>query len=634
MRIIASFFLLALIYGGAAGQAKPISEQIADTAMTRLWVDSQNGKGVPDRWNYEQGVVLSGMRNLWYSTADRQYYDYLKKGVDAFINPDGTIKTYSRDQFSLDLVRMGTAVMTMYRATGDQKYKKAADLLRSQLKDQPRTNEGGFWHKKIYPYQMWLDGLYMAEPFYAEYSATFGENNWDDIANQFIWTEKHTRDDKTGLLYHAWDESKQQKWADKQTGRAPMFWGRAMGWYAMALADVLDYFPKDHPKRPELISILNREMIAVQKVQDKNSGLWWLILDAPGKEKNYLEASAACMFTYALAKGVRMGYLPPSFMKTADSAWAGIQKDFLENKDGGLSLNKTISVAGLGGNPYRDGTYDYYVGEKAVTNDPKGVGAALLASVEMQNAGEASIGRGKTVLLDNYFNHETKKDDNGRTITWHYVWDEMDNGGFSIFGNAFKSYGAELDTLADEPTSANLAKASVYIIVDPDTDKETSDPKYMNEKDAATIADWVRRGGALALLANDLGNCDLEHFNILAAKFGVQFNLDSINHVEGNKFEQGMVLVKDPNDVLKTAKTLYLKEISTLKLSPPAKPLLQHNGAVIMATVKYGKGSVFVVGDPWLYDEYTDGRKLPAEYDNFKAAKDLSRWLLSQTRRN
>jgi unsaturated rhamnogalacturonyl hydrolase len=630
MRIIPVFFLLALIYGGAAGQAKPISEQIADTAMTRLWVDSQNGKGVPDRWNYEQGVVLSGIKDLWYSTADRQYYDYLKKGVDAFVNGDGTIKTYSREQFSLDLVRMGTAVMAMYRATGDQKYKRAADLLRSQLKDQPRTNEGGFWHKKIYPYQMWLDGLYMAEPFYAEYSATFGENNWDDIADQFIWSEKHTRDAKTGLLYHAWDESKQQKWADKTTGHAPMFWGRAMGWYAMALVDVLDYFPKDHPKRPELISILNREMSAVQKVQDKKSALWWLILDAPGKDKNYLEASAACMFTYALAKGVRMGYLPPSFIKTAGSAWAGIQNEFLQNKDGGLNLNRTISVGGLGGNPYQDGTYEYYVGEKAVTNDPKGVGAALLASVEMENAGNVFIGRGKTVLLDNYFNHETKKDDSGRTITWHYVWDEMDLNGFAIFGNAFQSYGAKLDTLSTGPTASNLANASVYIIVDPDTVKETADPKYISQKDADIIADWVKRGGVLALMANDVGNCDLEHTNILAGKFGIQFNMDSLNHVEGNKFEQGKVIVSQPNDVLQNAKTLYLKEISSLKLTAPAKPLLIHNGSVIMATAKYGKGSVFVVGDPWLYDEYTDGRKLPAEYQNFTAAKDLSRWLLQR----
>lgn len=614
-------------------QSHPQSEQMAATAMNRLWVDSPNGKGIPPKWVYDYGVILNGMKTLWYATGDKRYFDFIKKGVDAFVNDDGTIKTYKVDEYNLDQVRMGSAVLTMYRVTGEAKYKKAADLIRSQLKGQPRTNQGGFWHKKIYPYQMWLDGLYMAEPFYAEYSATFGEDNWDDIANQFIWMEKNVRDSKTGLLYHAWDESKKMAWADKMSGRAPMFWGRAMGWYAMALVDVLDYFPKDHPKRAALIEILDREMTAVEKVQDKKTGLWWLILDAPNKDKNYFEASASCMFVYALEKGVRMGYLRPSFDIPAHTAWAGIQKEFIDHKAGGSDLLKTIGGAGLGGTPYRDGSYNYYVGEKVVTNDPKGIGAYILAAVETEYDGATTVGRGKTVLLDNYFNHETKKDESGRTITWHYIWDEMDLNGYSIFGNAFQSYGAKLETLVAEPTTANLANASVYIIVDPDTPKETSDPKYVSEKDAQAIADWVRRGGVLAMLANDNGNCDLEHFNILAGKFGVQFNLDSLNHVEGNKFEQGKVTVTGPNDVLRNAKTLYLKEISSLKLASPAKPLLVHNGSVVMATAKYGKGSVFVVGDPWLYNEYTDGRKLPAEYENFTASKDLSRWLLERAAR-
>ncbi|MGH9819334.1 MAG: glycoside hydrolase family 88 protein [Pyrinomonadaceae bacterium] len=626
--------ILIIAIGGLSvfSQSRPLSEQMADTAMNRIWVDSPNGKGIPPRWVYDYGVILNGMKTLWYATGDKRYYDFIKRGVDSFINADGTIKTYKVEEYNLDQVRMGSAVLMMYRVTGEAKYKKAADLIRSQLKDHPRTAEGGFWHKKIYPDQMWLDGLYMAEPFYAEYSATFGENNWDDIANQFIWMEKNVRDGKTGLLYHAWDASKKMGWADKMTGRAPMFWGRAMGWYAMALVDVLDYLPKDHPKRAALIAILNREMTAIEKVQDKRSGLWWLILDAPGRDKNYFEASASCMFAYSLAKGVRMGYLPTSFASSANAAWAGIQKEFVENKDGGVNLLKTIGGAGLGGKPYRDGSYDYYVGEKTVTNDPKGVGACLLAAVEMENLSGTSIGRGKTVLLDNYFNHETKKDENGRAITWHYVWDEMDNGGFSIFGNAFQNYGAKLDTLARAPSAANLSEADVYIIVDPDTDKESSDPKYVSEKDAGVIADWVKKGGVLALMANDVGNCDLEHFNILAGKFGIQFNLDSLNHVEGNKFEQGKVMVTGPNEVLSTAKTLYLKEISSLRLTAPAKPLLVHNGAVIMATAKFGKGSVFAVGDPWLYNEYTDGKKLPADYQNLQAARDLSRWLLAQTR--
>jgi len=632
MKIIVSLILLSFFAVGLVAQTAPLAERMADTAMNRVWTDSPNGKGIPPRWNYDQGVVLSGMKTLWYASADKQYFDFIKKGVDAFLKPDGTIKTYAMDQYSLDLVRMGTAVLTMYRATGDVKYKKAADLIRSQLKDQPRTTEGGFWHKKIYPNQMWLDGLYMAEPFYAEYSQTFGENNWDDIANQFIWMEKHTRDDKTGLLYHAWDESKKMPWADKATGRAPMFWGRAMGWYAMALVDVLDYFPKDHPKRGELISILNREMTAVEKVQDKKTGLWWLIVDEPRKDKNYFEASASCMFAYALAKGIRLGYLPPSFTRSANAAWAGIQKEFIENKDGGINLLKTIGSAGLGGNPYRDGSFNYYVEEKTVTNDPKGVGAYLLAAVEMENLNDSSIGRGKTVLLDNYFNHELRKDENGREQTFHYVWDELDINGYSIFGNAFKNLGASLATLAAAPAAEDLKNVSVYIIVDPDTPKETADPKFMDEKSASVIADWVKRGGVLAVFANDLGNCDLEHTNILVRKFGIEFNLDSINHVDGSKFEMGKILVPAANEIFKNAHTIYMKEISTLKLSSPAKPLLNHNGSVIIATARYGKGSVFVVGDPWLYNEYTDGRKLPAEYENLKAGRDLAHWLLAQAK--
>lgn len=619
--------------GVVAAQSKPLSAEMADTAMTRIWTDSPNGAGIPPKWIYDYGVILNGMKSLWQTTGDRRYYDFIKRGVDTFVNDDGTIKTYKVDEYNLDQVRMGSAVLMLYRVTGDAKYKKAADLIRSQLKGHPRTNEGGFWHKKIYPFQMWLDGLYMAEPFYAEYSAVFGQNNWDDIANQFIWMEKHTRDDKTGLLYHAWDESKQQQWADKQTGRAPMFWGRAMGWYAMALVDVLDYFPKDHPKRAELISILNREMTALQKAQDKNTGVWWLILDMPGREKNYLEASSSAMFAYAMTKGVRMGYLPPSFLKSAHLAWAGIQKQFIEDKSGRVDLVKTIGGAGLGGNPYRAGDFNYYVNERVVTNDPKGIGAFLLAASEMENVPNIRIGEGKTALLDGYFNRETKKDDNGRDILWHYRWQEWDNGGYSLWGDVFNRLGTKTDTLDGEPTAANLRNADIYIIVDPDTEKESPKPNYIQPQHIDAIVDWVKKGGVLVLMGNDVGNTEFKHFNELAGKFGIKFNEDSLNRVQGANFQQGKVTVDAGNHVFATARTLYLKEVSSLTLSDPAKPLISLDGKVLLGTAKYGKGTVFAVGDPWLYNEYVDGRKLPAEYENFKAARELSRWLISQTRR-
>jgi unsaturated rhamnogalacturonyl hydrolase len=221
---------------------------------------------------------------------------------------------------------------------------------------------------------MWLDGLYMGAPFYAEYAMLFNEESaFDDIGNQFIWMEQHARDPKTGLLYHAWDESKQQKWANKETGTSPLFWARAMGWYSDALVDALDYFPATHPKRQALIDILNRLVNAVEKQQDKTTGLWYDIMNytGPGKEKNYFEASASCQFTYAIAKGVRKGYLPASKLAIAKKAYDGIVKRFIKVEDGQTNLHGTVKVSGLGGNPYRDGSFEYYMSEHVIVNDPK-----------------------------------------------------------------------------------------------------------------------------------------------------------------------------------------------------------------------------------------------------------------------
>ena len=371
------------------GQTAPLSERVAATVMTR-WKDSwETEPGRSEKWSYEQGVVLKGMESVWYNTADGRYFKYIQQSIDRFVNDDGTIRTYKLDDYNIDNVLNGRVVLLLYKVTGQDKYRKAAALLRQQLKTHPRTSEGGFWHKKIYPSQMWLDGLYMGEPFYAEYAATFHEDaDFDDIARQFMLMELHARDAKTGLLYHGWDESKKQRWANQQTGQSPNFWGRAMGWYAMALVDTLDYFPKDHPQRNSLIAILKRLAQAVDKYQDRKTGLWYQVLDKAGAEGNYLEASASCMFVYALAKGVREGYLPASYLRVAGKGYQGIKDRFIETETNGhANLKGTVSVAGLGGNPYRDGSYQYYLSEKVVTNDPKGIGAFLLASAEMETAG-------------------------------------------------------------------------------------------------------------------------------------------------------------------------------------------------------------------------------------------------------
>lgn len=635
MKIITNIILLLLITSTVAvAQTKPLSERIAVTAMTELWKDAETGKaGVPTRWTYEFGVVLKGIEGVWYRTGERKYFEHIKNSIDAFVNEDGTIRSYSVEEYNIDHVLTGRMILFLYKVTGQEKYRKAADLLRSQLKTHPRTNEGGFWHKKIYPYQMWLDGLYMGEPFYVEYASTFGEQDaFNDIANQFVWMEKHARDAKTGLLYHGWDESKQQRWANKTTGLSPHFWGRAMGWYAMGLVDTLDYFPKSHPRRAELVAILNREAEAIKKYQDAKSGLWWQILDKGSEKGNYLESSCAAMFVYALAKGVRNGYLPESYMKVAEKGYAGINAQFIENVlPERANFTRTVSVAGLGGNPYRDGSYEYYLSERVVTNDPKGVGAVLQASVEMEMVATRNIGKGKTVLLDDYFNQEIKTDKNGHPIVWHYKWNELPDSGFNTFGKIFNGYGAKTEHLSEAPTAANLKNANIYIIVDPDTEKETAKPNYIEAQHIKVISDWVKSGGVLLLMGNDFGNCEFEHFNQLVKEFGVQFNKNSINRVQGNNYIDGQIMVSEPNVVFKTAKQLYLKELSTLSLSSPAKPLIQNKDGVIMATVKFGRGTVFVVGDPWLYNEYVDGRRLPPEFENFKAANDLAVWLIRQS---
>ena len=496
--------------------------------------------------------------------------------------------------------------------------------------------------------------------------------------------EKNSRNAKTGLLYHPWDESKEQKWANKTTGLSPHFWARAMGWYATALVDVLDYFPENNPKRKDLIAILNRLTIAIEKQQQKPSGLWFDVMNIPTNSKNYLEASASCQFVYAIAKGVRKGYIPAAKIAIAKKGYEGIKKEFIKQENGQTVLTGTVKVSGLGGNPYRDGSLDYYFSEPVITNDPKGLGVFLMASNEMEILKTQSVGKGKTVLLDSYFNDEQKKDVTGIEKSWHYKWNEKSNGGFSLLGNVFNTYGANTKTLYEAPTATNLSKADVYIIVDADNVADNPKPNYMSEKDAQVIHDWVKKGGVLLLFHNDKGNCDFEHLNILSQKLGFYFNENCRNKVEGKKFEMGEVEVycynkeyiiqgktfnrnengqcigsyhqinlnflyfnsiknksntsknKDTlNLIFETATKLFLKEISTLKIfsSNQPKAFYTERNDTLMFERKVDNGYVFAVGDPWLYNEYVDGRKLPAEFENFKAANDLVKWALSQSKK-
>jgi unsaturated rhamnogalacturonyl hydrolase len=253
------------------------------------------------------------------------------------------------------------------------------------METHPRTNAGGFWHKKIYPYQMWLDGIYMGSPFLARYAKDFSQPKWfDEVTFQIqeIYTE--TLDANTGLLYHAWDESREQRWCNPETGQSKHFWSRAAGWYIMALVDVLDYLPENHPERPAVIEILNKFSEALLKVQDEKTGLWYQVLDMEGMERNYLEASGTAMFIYSFAKGAKNGYLDQKYLDIANKAFDSMVEVMVATDENGVPvLTNTCGACGLGGNPYREADYNYYVTEVQVDNDQKGVAPFILAAIEL-----------------------------------------------------------------------------------------------------------------------------------------------------------------------------------------------------------------------------------------------------------
>ncbi|MEH6656348.1 glycoside hydrolase family 88/105 protein [Leeuwenhoekiella marinoflava] len=339
------------------------------------------------KWSYPNGLVLNAAKRVYDQTGKEKYYDYIYGYPDTMINPDGSIKTYSLEKQNLDMLKSGDVLLYVYEKTGEERFKNAIELLRSQIDTQPRTSEGGFWHKKRYPHQMWLDGLFMAEPFYAAYTQKYSEGEtankaYADIINQFDLIQKHSYDSKTGLLYHGWDESKEQIWADKETGVSPNFWSRAMGWYGMALVDVLDYIPENQEGKDRLIKYLNQFAEAIVNVQDEETGLWYQVLDQGDREGNYLEATGSSMFAYTLAKGVNDGYLPEKYLDVAKKAFRGITENLISIEENGvINLNQCCAVAGLSAD--RDGSFDYYINEQKRSNDPKGTGAFILTSLEL-----------------------------------------------------------------------------------------------------------------------------------------------------------------------------------------------------------------------------------------------------------
>ena len=373
----------------------PIFERYIDQLIEKstldvpVWNIEKAKSGKAAGWNYIDGCMILALLETYRATGEKKYYDFADAFIDHRVKDDGTITGYSVEEYNIDSVNAGKTLFALYEMNNKEKYRKAIDLIYSQVTNQPRTAEGNFWHKKIYPNQVWLDGLYMGQPFYMEYETKFNnKRNYSDIFAQFKNVVKYMRDGKTGLYYHGYDASKKMFWCDKETGLSQNFWLRALGWYSMALLDTLDKCDPGEEYAAEyedLKKTFVQLMDDMLKYQDE-SGMWYQLPALGGKEPNYLETSGSAIMAYSLLKGVRLGFLPESYRKYGIKAFQGICDKYLKETADGLNLGGICLVAGLGpeDDPERDGTFEYYMSEPIVENDAKGVGPLLLAYTELR----------------------------------------------------------------------------------------------------------------------------------------------------------------------------------------------------------------------------------------------------------
>ncbi|MBN1143335.1 MAG: glycoside hydrolase family 88 protein [Bacteroidales bacterium] len=383
------FMLLLLTCAGRnAGEVKGNTEQKWSVRMANS-VMAQNDSLIyylgnrQVKWQYDVAFLGQAIDKL--GNIDPKYSKYMEDYINYFIHEDGSVLDYKIEEYNLDRINPAKNIITLYKRSGDSLYRQTLEQFVTQMKTHPKTKVGGYWHKKIYPWQMWLDGIYMASPFLAQYAREFNAPEWFDVvALQIELIYGKTRDNNTGLLYHAWDESRSQRWCNPETGQSKYPWSRAMGWYTMAIVDVLDYLPENHPERDSIIAILRNTCEALLKVRDPKTGLWYQVLNQGDREGNYIEGSGSSMFTYVFARGANKGYLDKKFLDVANATFDSIVKELITMDDKGIVTMRNIcGGCGLGGNPYRDGSYEYYINEKRVDNDSKGVAPFILAAIEL-----------------------------------------------------------------------------------------------------------------------------------------------------------------------------------------------------------------------------------------------------------
>ncbi len=388
---ILSCLLLLFVQCKTNQNKEPLySVQLAESVMynnPKAWMTDFQSK---PKWGYVQGLVCQALLKVSEQYNEPKYFDYVKNTyVDMVVDSSGHINRYNKNSFKLDDINSGKLLFTLYSKTGDERYRILIDILRDQLKDQPRVEGGGFWHKKIYTNQMWLDGLYMGLPFYAHYATTYGNtDNLNDITSQLLLVQKNLKDDKTGLYYHGWDATKKVYWADPETGLSQNFWGRGVGWLYMAIVDVLDYIPKDHKDYQNLVLMYQDLTDAIIQFQQEETVVWYQVPNYPSREGNYLEATASCMFVFGMFKGIQNGILSDEYLDAAKKGYQGIFKNFVrKDQNGNLEITNCCAGAGLGpaDNPVRDGSYKYYIEEKIRSNDGKAIGPLIMTCLMVEN---------------------------------------------------------------------------------------------------------------------------------------------------------------------------------------------------------------------------------------------------------
>lgn len=375
----------------------PLSLRMVESEIARN-PKAVNLDGIPEgkvKWNYTTGLELLAIMDAAREHNRADFYDYAARYYDTMVQPDGSILTYSKAKYNLDHICPGRPLFEIYERTGQKRYLAAMDTLYRQIKEQPRTPEGGYWHKKIYPNQMWMDGLYMAEPFHAEFINRFVATRFPElvkelqkeIIEQFTTIAKYTYDPATELFRHAWDSSHEMFWCDKTTGQSAHAWGRGLGWYTVALVETLELLGEGAEGRDKLLEILNHIFKTLPRYADKQTGMWYQVLDCPEREGNYQESTCSIMFIYAQLKGARLGYLPKEELKRGLKNYERFVERFMrQNEDGTLSMIDCCAVGGLGGKQMRDGSFEYYLSEPIIENDCKGVGPFIWASMEYERA--------------------------------------------------------------------------------------------------------------------------------------------------------------------------------------------------------------------------------------------------------